>query len=189
MENIINGYNQKLETLKTQCMTINSDDDFKKLFNSVMSLFAKDVIKHYNKLSSKIDQLKNEQTLDKISKLNMVIDCLDGDGTIYGIDCTDIILRGYIAYFYLKFRNIMFEWNIKDIKNIKESAIKGEILNSAKNELSNENMGEYINIIPEIVLMINNMRDSDILKQLFLLNNLNIIIDVYLYKKQKNIKI
>jgi hypothetical protein len=186
IENAIQKYKQKLELLTNNCININSENEFKELFKGVIIMFIKDIIVLFNKLLVKLPDLKHSSTSEKITNLNIILNSLEGDGKLYGIDCNDIILRAYIAYFYVKYRDIMMSWNIENVKNINEKNMHGVIMDTASKEKVTNEVSEYLNIIPEVIIMLNNLNDKEILKVLYLLNNINSIIDVYLSKKSQN---
>jgi hypothetical protein len=179
----ITKYNSKLEDLKSNCINISSDGEFRELFKGVIVLFIKDVVGLYNKILTTKPDFKNVATSEKITNLNILLECLEGDGKLYGIDCNDIILRAYIKYFYVDYRDTLMNWDIESVKQINETNFRKAVVNTATKEQVNNSVSEYLNIIPELVTMINNCSDKDILKILYLLNNVNTIIDVYLYKK------
>ena len=180
---IIESYKKELSTLKDNCLELASEVELKELFKGVVIMFIKDVILLYNKLLQKMPELKFSKSSEKITNLNTLLNALETDGKLFNLDCNDIILRAYVNYFYTEYRDIMMDWNTEQIKMINENDIEGAILNTATKENVLDKASNHLNIIPEIVLMINNLRDRDILKILYLLNNLNTVIDVYLYKK------
>ena len=183
----IDNYKSKIELIKNNYSQLNTEIEIKDLFKGIIIMFIKDVIRLYNKLIKKLPELKFSKSSEKISNLNTLLTSLETDGKLFNLDLNDIILRAYINYFYMKYRDDMMDWNIDKIKLLNEESIKCAVINSAKSEDMVETASEYLNIIPEIVLMINNLKESDILKMLYLLNNLNTIIDVYLLKKSQNI--
>ena len=150
-------------------------------------MFLKDVMQLFNKVIKKVPDLKFSKSSEKISNLNILLECLESDGILFNVDVNDVIVRGYITYFYMKYREYIINWDIASFKNINEESIVTVVIDTAKSENVENKATEYINIIPEIVLIINNLREKDILKLLYLLNNLNVIIDVYLLKKSQNI--
>jgi hypothetical protein len=178
MESYIKKYEQKIDKLRQDCLNINSDDDFKELFKGVVILLIKDIVLLFNKLVSQHPELKFSKSSEKISNLNILLDSLEGDGMLFGINCNDIIMRSYVNFVYSKYRDVMVEWKIENIKNIDEDKIKSDINEKV-------DIGEYLNIIPEIKMMANYLKEKEILKILFLLNNLNVIIDIYLLKHNK----
>ena len=180
---IINSYKIQLDKLKDNCLLISTEQEFKELFKGVIIMFIKDVILLYNKLLVKMPELKFSKSSQKITNLNILLNALEGDGKLFNLDCNDILLRAYITYFYTLYRDDMIEWNLEKISNINEDDIKEVVLDTAAKENVSDEASEHLNIIPEIVLMINNLKERDILKILYLLNNLNTVIDVYLVKK------
>ena len=183
----IENYKCKIETLLINCEQLNTELEIKDFFKGIIIMFIKDVIRLYNKLIKKLPDLKFSKSSEKISNLNILLDSLETDGRLFNLDLNDIILRAYINYFYMKYRDIMMEWNLDNIKLINEETIACALIETAKTEDVVDTASEYLNIIPEIVLMINNLKESDILKLLYLLNNLNTIIDVYLLKKSQGV--
>ena len=183
----IDNYKSKIETIKNNCSQLNTETEIKELFKGIIIMFIKDVIRLYNKLIKKLPELKFSKSSEKISNLNILLDSLETDGKLFNLDINEIILRAYINYFYMKYRDDMMNWDLENIKLLNEDTIKCAVIDSAKSEDVVETASEYLNIIPEIVLMINNLKESDILKMLYLLNNLNTIIDVYLLKKSQQI--
>ena len=179
----IESYKKELSTLKENCLELSNEEELKELFKGVVIMFIKDVILLYNKLLQKMPELKFSKSSEKITNLNTLLNALETDGKLFNLDCNDIILRAYVNYFYTEYRDIMMDWNTEQIKRIDENDIEGAVLNSATKENLLDKASDHLNIIPEIVLMLNNLRDRDILKILYLLNNLNTVIDVYLYKK------
>jgi hypothetical protein len=186
-KSIIEKYKEKIDYLKQNCETIQSEKEFMELFKGVIIMFIKEMILLYNKLLEKLPNLKFSSSSEKITNLNILLTSLEGDGILYGIDCTDIILRAYITYFYLKYRDDMMNWNIEQIKLINEENIHSTVIDTASKEKVTNEVSEYLNIIPEVVLMINNLSEKDILKTTYLVNNVNVIIDVYLVKKQQKL--
>ena len=187
IKSIIEKYNEKIEVLKQNCEVLDSEKEFMELFKGVIVMFIKEIILLYNKLLDKLPNLKFSSSSEKITNLNILLTSLEGDGVLYGIDCLDIILRAYINYFYIQYRDDMMNWNIEQIKLINEENIQSTIIDTASKEKLTNEVSEYLNIIPEIILMINNLSEKDILKTTYLLNNVNIIVDVYLVKKQQKI--
>ena len=180
MDGYIKKYEEKIDNLRQSCLNIESDADFKELFKGVVIMFIKDIILLFNKLVSINPEFKFSKSSEKISNLNILLDSLESDGFLFGINCNDIIMRSYVNFVYSKYRDNMMEWNIKQIINIDEEQIKNDVLNKTKAE----NIGEYLNIIPEIKIMSTYLKEKDILKVLFLLNNLNVIVDIYLLKRK-----
>jgi hypothetical protein len=181
--NYIKIYQQKLDTLKENCLKLETESELKDLFKGVTIMLIKDVILLYNKLLIKIPTLKFSESSNKITNLNTLLNSLEGDGKLFNIDCNDIILRSYITYFYMKYRDDMIRWNLEKIKLINESNIKNVIVATISSETILDDGLNHLNIIPEIVLMINNLSQKDIIKLTYLLNNMNIIIDIYFFKK------
>jgi hypothetical protein len=184
-QTLINKYNDKINTLNNNCINITTETEFKELFKGVIIMFIKDIIILYNKLLIKLPNLKYSSSSEKITNLNILLTSLEGDGKLYGIDCCDIILRAYITYFYVKFRDDMMSWNIENVKKINEQNMQNIVIDTASKEKIGNEVSEYLNIIPEIILMINNLNEKDIIKLMYLLNNVNVIIDVYLAKKSQ----
>lgn len=180
---MINSYNKKLDELKKQCIEITNEKDFKELFRGVSVMFMKEAVLLYNKVLLKVPELKFSKSSEKISNLNILIDSLENDKKIFGIDCNDVILRGYVAYVYTKFRDYMINWDIEQMKTVDEKDIEKTIVNTASTENVLTETYEYMNIIPEVIIMLCNLREKDIYKLLYLLNNVNTIIDIYLIKK------
>jgi hypothetical protein len=183
---VIDNYKIELIALNNNCLNFSSEKELTDLFKGVIIMFIKDIILMYNKLLQKIPDLKYSKSSEKITNLNILLDSLETDGKLFNIDCNDIILRAYVNYFYTKYRDYMMNWDIEKIKELNEEKIKEVIIDTASKENMSESVAEHLNIIPEIVLMINNLKERDILSILYLLNNLNVIIDVHLYKKLSN---
>jgi hypothetical protein len=183
---IISKYSEKVNALSENCSIIQTETEFKELFKGVIIMFIKDMIVLYNKLLTKLPDLKFSSSSEKITNLNILLNSLEGDGKLYGIDCTDIILRAYITYFYVKYRDDMMSWNIDNVKKINEQNVHSAVIDTAHKEKVSNEVSEYLNIIPEVIMMINNLSEKDILKVMYLLNNVNVIIDVYLAKKSLN---
>jgi len=183
----IDNYKLRIETIKNNYLRLNTELEIRDLFKGVIIMFIKDIVRLYNKLIIILPQLKFSKSSEKISNLNKLLYSLESDGKMFNLDVTDIIFRAYINYFYLKYRDDMMEWNIQKIKLLDEESIKSVLMDGAKSENIEEKASEYLNIIPEIVLMANNLKENDILKLLYLLNNINIIIDIYLLKKSQGI--
>lgn len=177
----IKKYNEKIDKLRQNCLNIDNDDDFKELFKGVVILFIKDIILLFNKLVNQHPEFKYSNSSEKISNLNILLDSLESDGILFGINCNDIIMRSYVNFVYSKYRDDMIEWNIENIKNINEDVIKNDVMHDS----SIDNISEYLNIIPEIKIMCTYLKEKDYMKILFLLNNLNVIIDIYLLSKNK----
>ena len=106
----------------------------------------------------------------------MVIDQLEGKQSFFNVNVTDIIIRGYINYFYLSYRDLFMDWDINKIKSIDRSVISDVVLNGVKQEQVDVSESS-LNLIPEIVSIFNNLNYKDNIKFLFLINNLNVIID------------
>jgi hypothetical protein len=185
-DSAIQSYKLKIKVLEENCLQISKEDEFKELFKGVVIMFIKDVILLYNKLLIKMPDLKYSKSSEKITNLNTLLNALETDGKLFNLDCNDIILRAYINYFYTSYRDDMLEWNLEKISNINENDIKEAVLDTASKENVANEASAHLNIIPEIVLMINNLKERDILQILYLLNNLNTVIDVYLVKKASN---
>jgi len=183
----LDSYKSKIEVFKSNCYQLETELEIRDLFKGIIIMFIKDVIQLYNKLLKKLPDLKFSNSSEKISNLNTVLESLESDGKLFNIDISDIILKAYINYFYTKYRDDMMDWNIENIKLLDEHNIKSVVIENAKSEDVVDTASEYLNIIPEIVLMINNLKEKDILKIVYLLNNLNTIIDVYLLKKAENV--
>lgn len=182
MEILIETYKSNLESLSDNCKKITSENEYRDLFRGIFIMFLEDFIQLYNKLSIKIPELKTEKTLDKINNLNRLLDILNNDGKFLGFDCNEIILRGYINYFYTPYRDNLMTWELNAII-ISEDSITATIINAANNENAINVASKYLDIIHEIVLMFNNTKDKDKLKIIYILNNLNTVIDIYLGKK------
>ena len=176
-------YQVKLKILEEQCQTITEEKEFKELFKGIILMFLDEVNRVFKKLLKKIPELKETNSSKKIDNLNILVDYINGTNSMLGIDINDIIIRGYTTYFYLKFRDDMINWNIDEIKKINESDIEKEILETASKENIKENVAEHLNLIPEVVMMVNHLEEKDILKLLYILNNMNTLVDVYLLKK------
>ena len=183
----IDNYKQKLETHQNSYLEINNEGEIKDLFKGVLIIFIKDIMQLYNKLLVKLPELTFSKSSEKISNLNILLNSLEGDGVLFNINCNDFILKGYVNYIYTKYRDDMMSWDLEKMKTLNNENIKEVVVNTIKNENANNEALEYLNIIPELVLMINNLKEKDILKLLYLLNNLNVIIDVYLVKKSQNL--
>jgi hypothetical protein len=182
----INNYKAQIECLKDNCINLTSEIEFKDLFKGIIIIFIKDIICLFNKLVIKHPELKQSSSAQKIHNLNILLESLEGDGILFGFDCNDIMLRSYITYFYTKYRDPMIEWDLEAIKRINEEEITEAVITSSKEENLADKAEEHLNIIPEIVLMINKLKEKDILKIFYLLNNLNTTIDIYLLKKSQN---
>jgi hypothetical protein len=183
----IEKYNEKINVLKQNCEVLQTEKEFMELFKGVIIMFIKEMILLYNKILEKLPNLKFSSSSEKMTNLNILLTSLEGDGILYGIDCTDIILRAYITYFYLKYRDDMMNWHIEQINLINEKNIHSVVIDTASKEKVTNEVSEYLNIIPEVVLMINNLSEKDILKTTYLLNNVNTIVDIYLIKKQQKL--
>lgn len=183
----INNYKQQLDLIKINCLEMNNETEIKDLFKGVLIMFMKDIVQLYNKLLKKLPELKFSNSSEKISNLNTLLESLEGDGKLFNIDCNELILKGYVNYIYTKYRDDMMEWDLENIKKLNENNIKEVVVDTATAENVKNEASDYLNIIPELVLMINNLKEKDILKVLYLLNNLNVIIDVYLVKKSQKI--
>lgn len=186
LNSTINNYKAQLECLKDNCINFTTEAEFKDLFKGVIIMFIKDIIAMFNKLVLKYPELKQSSSAEKIHNLNILLDSLEGDGILFGIDCNDLMLRSYITYFYTKYRDPMIDWDLEAIKRINEEDITDVVISSTTQENLANNAEEHLNIIPEIVLMLNKLKEKDILKIFYLLNNLNTTIDIYLLKKSQN---
>jgi hypothetical protein len=179
----IESYKNQLSCLKDSCLGLSTESELTDLFKGVVIMFIKDVILLYNKLIQKIPDLRYSKSSEKITNLNVLLNALETDGKLFNLDCTDILLRAYVTYFYAKYRDDMVNWDIEKIKSIDETKITEAVVDTATKENVLDRTSEHLDIVPEIILMLNNLKDRDILKLLYLLNNLNTVIDVYLYKK------
>jgi hypothetical protein len=179
----IEHYKKQLIVQQSEYLNLNSDDVFKELFNGTIIMFIKEILILYNKLTIQHPELKTSHCAEKISNLNMLLRSLEGDGKLLGINCNEFILKAYINYCYLKYREILQTWDILKIKSINENNIKSAVIDTASKETVLSKASEHLNIIPEIITMINNLHDKEILKILFYLNNLNLIVDIYLVKE------
>jgi hypothetical protein len=184
----IDEFNKKIETLLQNCMKLETEAELKELFKDVVIMFIKDSIKLHNKLIQQDPSLKFTEGSEKFSKLNILVSSLESDGKLFNIDCNELIFKGYFGHIYAKYREYMMNWNIEGMKHINENidTIQNVILESAKKEQVADSTYEHMNIIPELVMMINKLSEKEILKLLYLLNNLNTIMDVYVYKYQNN---
>ena len=179
LSDIINKYKQKLEDLQTKIIPLSSSD-LEELFNGTIIMFINELNNLYNKLIENDNKINNPHTMnqieEKLSKLNMVIDQLEGKQSFFNVNVTDIIIRGYINYFYLSYRDLFMDWDINKIKSIDRSVISDVVLNGVKQEQVDVSESS-LNLIPEIVSIFNNLNYKDNIKFLFLINNLNVIID------------
>lgn len=179
LSDIINKYKQKLEDLQTKIISLSSSD-LEELFNGTIIMFINELNNLYNKLIENDNKINNSHTMnqieEKLSKLNMVIDQLEGKQSFFNVNVTDIIIRGYINYFYLSYRDLFMDWDINKIKSIDRSVISDAVLNGVKQEQVDISESS-LNLIPEIVSIFNNLNYKDNIKFLFLINNLNVIID------------
>jgi hypothetical protein len=179
-------YNQKLEVIRCDCSNIETEPELKEIFKGVLIMFIKHIIQLYNKILIKLPELKFSHSSEKISNLNILLESLEGNGILFNINCNDIILQGYVNYMYTRHREVMINWDLERIKKLNENNIKNVVEKSASIENVSATVSDYLNVIPEVVLIINNLREKEKLKLLYILNNLNIIIDVYLLKKSTN---
>lgn len=186
-ESDIDNYKSKIETVKETYDNLSTEKEIKELFKGIFIMFLKEVLQLFNKVLKKVPDLKFSSSSEKISNLNIILECLETDGILFNVDVNDVIVRGYMTYIYMEYRDYIMDWNIDTIKGLNEDSIKTAVLDTAKKEEIEDSVAEYLNIIPELVLIINNLKEKDILKLLYLLNNLNVIIDVYLLKKSQNI--
>lgn len=184
--NRINIYKLQIDELHKNCSNINSEAEFRELFKGIVIMFINDMILMYDKLLTKIPTLKNSVSSEKITYLKILLDALNGDGMLFGVECNELMIRAYLNYFWTPYRDYMMDWDLSNIQYINESNVKNAIVDTASKENLLDTALENLNIIPEIMMMKDNLSERDILKILFLLNNLNTIIDVYLYKKSLN---
>ena len=185
MNDVIESYNTRLNAIESACKNdVNTEKDFRSLFKDATIEFIKCLDSTYKKKIKTNDNLNISNIDEKINNLHILLDCLENnDGKMFGMDCNDLILRGYINYFYSKYRDEMLNWDIDRIKLIDESDITNVVIDTAEKENVSSSVGEHLNLVPEVVLMINNLKDKDIMKILYHLNELNTIIDVFLNKK------
>lgn len=191
-EHIISKYNNKLNKLKNKYIHIETNEEFKDLFKGVLIILIRNILEMKNKL-----ELNNNyiNLINKISDLNILLDYLENDKQLLNIDLCDVLLRGYINYIYKDYRDYIMNWNIDEIKNISTDDVNSLIDTknntiSKKSSISNlisdlssiNDISEYLNVIPEISILINNLEENNIIKLFYLLNNINIIIDLYLIK-------
>ena len=180
---VIERYENKLNSLKTKCLNISEDNEFKDLFKGIFIMLIRNILELKNKLSTTV----NSNINNKLSELNIVLDYLENDNQLINIDICDLLLRGYVSYFYQDYRDYIMNWNIDKIKDLDNELIKDTIITTVAKEkdVIKDDITEYLNIIPEISIMINNLEMNDIIKLFYLLNNLNVIIDIYLFKKNQ----
>lgn len=185
----INNYKRLIAEQQQQYLELATEQDFKELFKGVFIMFIKTIILLYNKILVQTPELKFTNTSEKITNLQTVLNSLETDGKILGIDCNDVIIRSYVVYFYTKYRDVTMEWDINKVKSLNVNKVNDIIINTAAKENLTPKSNEYLNIVPEVLMMINKLMEKDILKILFFLNNLNSILDVYLVKKSSFKKI
>jgi transcriptional antiterminator Rof (Rho-off) len=184
---IIERYKKKISEQQEGYRTLTTEEEFKELFKGVILMFINEIQSLYNKVLIKKPELKFSKSSEKISNLHILRSSLESDGKILNIDCVDIILRSYISYFYIQYRDIMSLWDIDQIKTLNENDIKEVVIDTATRENITNETNEYLNIIPEVVLMIRTLCERDILKIIYFLNCLNSIIDIYLLKKSDHL--
>ena len=188
---ITDRYKKKLEDLQTKIVSLSSSD-LEELFNGTIIMFINELNNLYNKLiehdNENNSKIKNSRIMsqieEKLSKLNMVVDQLEGKQSFFSVNVTDIIMRGFINYFYLSYRDLFMDWNIDKIKSIDRSVISDAVLNGVKKEQVDVSESS-LNLIPEIVSIFDNLNYRDNIKFLFLINNLNVIIDRILLDRSK----
>jgi hypothetical protein len=184
---VIERYDNKLNSLKTKCLNISEENEFKDLFKGIFIMLIRNILELKNKLSTTVSSNINS----KLSELNILLDYLENDNQLINIDICDILLRGYVSYFYQDYRDYIMNWDIDKIKYLDNNIIKDTIVSTVAKEKDitdmfiKDDITEYLNIIPEISIMINNLEMNDIIKLFYLLNNLNIIIDIYLLKRNQ----
>lgn len=185
LSDITEKYKKKLEDLQIKIVSLSSSD-LEELFNGTIIMFINELNNLYNKLIENDNKIKNSRTMsqieEKLSKLNMVVDQLEGKQSFFSVNVTDIIIRGYINYFYLSYRDLFMDWDIDKIKSIDRSVISNAVLNSVKQEQVDVSESS-LNLIPEIVSIFDNLNYKDNIKFLFLINNLNVIVDRILLDK------
>jgi hypothetical protein len=183
----LEDYKLKLETIKESYSQLSTEAEIKDLFKGITIIFIKEIIQLYNKLLKKLPHMKFSKSSEKISNLNTLLESLESDGRLFNIDVNDIIIRSYISYFFIKYRDDMMNWDLEKIAYINEDKFKEVVVDgvTSENVANTQAASEYLNIIPEIILMVNNLKPKDILKLLYILNNLNVIVDIYLVKKSQ----
>jgi hypothetical protein len=185
LSDITNKYRKKLEDLQEKIVVL-STSDLEELFNGTIIMFINELNNLYNKLIENDDKIKNSSSLyhieERLSKLNMVVDQLEGKQSFFSVNVTDIIIRGYIKYFYLSYRDLFMDWNIDEIKNTDCSVISDALINGGKEEQIDVSENS-LNLIPVIVSIFNNLNYKDNIKFIFLINNLNVITDRILLDK------
>jgi hypothetical protein len=185
LSDITNKYRKKLEDLQEKIVIL-STSDLEELFNGTIIMFINELNNLYNKLIENDDKIKYSSSLyhieERLSKLNMIVDQLEGKQNFFSVNVTDIIIRGYIKYFYLSYRDLFMDWNIDEIKNTDCSVISDAIINGGKEEQIDVSENS-LNLIPVIVSIFNNLNYKDNIKFIFLINNLNVIIDRILLDK------
>lgn len=187
---ITDRYKKKLEDLQTKIVSLSSSD-LEELFNGTIIMFINELNNLYNKLiesECENNKIKNSHTMsqieEKLSKLNMVVDQLEGKQSFFSVNVTDIIMRGYINYFYLSYRDLFMDWDIDKIKSIDRTVISDAVLYGVRQEQVDVSESS-LNLIPEIVSIFDNLNYKDNIKFLFLINNLNVIIDRILLDRSK----
>jgi hypothetical protein len=185
LSDITNKYRKKLEDLQEKIVVL-STSDLEELFNGTIIMFINELNNLYNKLIENDDKIKNSSSLyhieERLSKLNMIVDQLEGKQSFFSVNVTDIIIRGYIKYFYLSYRDLFMDWNIDEIKNTDCSVISDALINGGKEEQIDVSENS-LNLIPVIVSIFNNLNYKDNIKFIFLINNLNVITDRILLDK------
>jgi hypothetical protein len=185
LSDITNKYRKKLEDLQEKIVIL-STSDLEELFNGTIIMFINELNNLYNKLIENDDKIKYSSSLyhieERLSKLNMIVDQLEGKQNFFSVNVTDIIIRGYIKYFYLSYRDLFMDWNIDEIKNTDCSVISDALINGGKEEQIDVSENS-LNLIPVIVSIFNNLNYKDNIKFIFLINNLNVIIDRILLDK------
>jgi hypothetical protein len=177
-------YNSQLESLKNNALLLDSFDQIQELFKEVVILFINKLLYLFNKITSKESTLLDTSIAKKISHMNTLLQSLEGDCKLFGMDILDYIQRGYINYVYLKYRDHLLSWDFKSINNVGRDQLENAILQTATKEQLD--IMNYMDLLPELLKMLSYLDNKDVHELLYLLNNINVIIDVIIYKKYIN---
>lgn len=172
MEKVKNKYMNRLKDIQIKCDNLDNENDLKNLFNGVFIMLINNILNFKEKIFLKEININKKNIEEKISKLHLLIDILENNNIVI-----DIIIRGYILYFYKMYREYVNNWDIECFLKIEEEELKEKIVNIADKENIVKDVDEYLLIFKDIYLMIKYLEENDIIQIFFILNNLNIITD------------
>ena len=159
-------YMTKLNNFKETCDLINNTDELKQLFKGVFEMLINHIFQLKENIFKKYDNINKKLLEEKISRLNILIELMESNKVVI-----DILIRGYILYFYKKYRDVINNWQIELIVNIEEIQLKKEKMSIAQEEEVVNSVEEYMNIFSEIYLILKYLELKDVMQIFYILNN------------------